>query len=295
MSEAENKTEKKIETGTDDTVPNMKNDNKPESSNSESTKSNFVIPLVLLLVSAIVIIATFYEDEYKDLIANNTGSQEDKVDTAVTTANSTEVITSTAIDDNTSSTEIVAEKSSENLTPETQAVAVTKQNNSVVNTETSSNTKTIATSAVVENKVKQQYAFNNYSHKRPAYAPYQDNPKPLSYEQVRQQATAHAREQQKKHNEMMQQRRQAYEKEMELRQQQHEALKKAEQERRAIITETQKAVFESIEKTRIETNQKIQEMHKRISDMHKELHQKMRDSGSRTTTEDNSASQVQNI
>jgi len=46
---------------------------------SETNKSNFIIPFVLLLVSAIVIVATFYGDEYKTLVAQ-TDTSEDKQD-----------------------------------------------------------------------------------------------------------------------------------------------------------------------------------------------------------------------
>ena len=68
MSDSEIKTEDKTEAKTADTAPYLKKD-RQASNQSESAKSNVVIPLVLLLVSAIVIVATFYEDEYKDLVA----------------------------------------------------------------------------------------------------------------------------------------------------------------------------------------------------------------------------------
>ena len=39
-------------------------------------KSNFVMPLILLVVSVIVIVATFYEDEYRNLVASVEGNDD---------------------------------------------------------------------------------------------------------------------------------------------------------------------------------------------------------------------------
>ncbi len=65
---------------TENTATDVNKNNQTESSDTESSRHNFVIPLVLLLVSAIVIVATFYEDEYSDMLANSdsrTTSSED--------------------------------------------------------------------------------------------------------------------------------------------------------------------------------------------------------------------------
>jgi len=80
MSDTENKTENAAETKTTDTAPYLKKNIKSESK-TETSKSNIVIPLVLLLVSAIVIVATFYEEEYSNFMA-----QADAQDTATTEA-----------------------------------------------------------------------------------------------------------------------------------------------------------------------------------------------------------------
>ena len=69
MSDIESKTENNTETKTSETAPYMKK-NIQKKAQPESSKSNIVIPLVLLLVSAFVITATFYQDENSDTLAD---------------------------------------------------------------------------------------------------------------------------------------------------------------------------------------------------------------------------------
>lgn len=106
MSDTEKKTE------TSDTAPYMKKDKTSETSKG---KGNFVIPLILLLVSAIVIVATFYEDEYKNLIAQ-TDTAKDEQDDAVnaeviTTENTVSKVKTTSSPEDDASTLKAAEKS----------------------------------------------------------------------------------------------------------------------------------------------------------------------------------------
>jgi DNA repair exonuclease SbcCD ATPase subunit len=67
-----------------DTAPyiNKKHDNK------DQDKSNFVMPLVLLAVSVIVIVATFYEDEYNDLVASIEQAETEAVTELISDASS---------------------------------------------------------------------------------------------------------------------------------------------------------------------------------------------------------------
>lgn len=255
MSDTKNTTENKAETKTPDTAPYMKKNTTAESK-SESRKSNFVIPLVLLLVSGIVIIATFYEDEYNRFMA-----QEETQATAAT--------------------EVIAEvEETEISTIEAHPVAsvdtITEKIETVTQTEATDQSVTVETATADKaEKVtaeKSPQTVNNYARTRPAYAPYQYKPYNREQAQTRTQAAA------KQHMEMLQQRRQAYEKEMQDRRAQYETARKAQQEKRANVAKAQKAVFQRAQQNRIETKQKIQEIHKQISKLHEEIHQIMLES-----------------
>ena len=271
MSDTENKTEKTAETT--DTAPYMKKD-KQNKDDTTSAKSNIVIPLVLLLVSAIVIIATFYEEEYSDLMA-----QTEAQDNAVSKVN-TEV-TAEAIPETAS--EVVAETAGNdsNATQDRPALNVkttTEKAGAVAQIEaTEQNSVTEAKSAppaVVKEEVVAVVAAqarpvnNNARPQQPYAAPYQYN----AYN--RDQAKVMA----KQRMEMLQQRRQAYEKEMQDRRTQYEAAMQARQEKRKNIAEAQKAVFQRAQQDRVETNQKIQDIHNKISKLHEEIHQLMQQS-----------------
>lgn len=280
MSDSENKTENNTETKSIKTAPYMKKDSQKQNA-TNSSKSNIFIPLVLLLVSAIVIIATFYEDEYNDLVAE---------------ANS---ITETPAEAPTSKTpsinsEAVAENREVNITAEnyiaTAPEAAVAETQSVsVNAETAANTEVKTVSTDETDMIGQQAndhiasmqtrAASNRARAQSTYIPYANNEKnQQSYEQARKDAMARAQEQAKIHNEMMQQRRLAYENEMQQRRQQYEAAMQVQKERRAKLAEAQKAVFQRVEKNRLENSQKIKQMHEQISKMHDEIHQIMRDS-----------------
>ena len=258
MSDTENKTETAAETKTTDTAPYMKKDGQTEPK-TVSSKSNIVIPLVLLLVSAIVIVATFYEEEYNDLLAQTdtlnvettevtaeTSSAKKISETPDQPAKSAEIKTETVVQVETVDESVTAQ--AEETSPAAEIVAAP--------------TEKVAVAAV------QKQAANNYVRARPAYAPYQYN----SNNRERTQAMA------KQHVEMLQQRRQAYEKEMQDRRTQYEAAMKARQEKRANVAEARKAVFQRAQQNRLETNQKIQEIHNKISELHEEIHQIMLES-----------------
>ena len=90
MSDSENTTENKTDSKVDEATSNLE-ENKHNDNQIKSSKSNIVIPLMLLLISAIVIIATFYEDEYRNLIAQTdqkTDATEKTTDAALVTADS---------------------------------------------------------------------------------------------------------------------------------------------------------------------------------------------------------------
>ena len=119
MSDPEIKTEDKTEAKTVDTAPYLKKD-KQSAKQSESVKSNIVIPLVLLLVSAIVIIATFYEEEYKDLVA-----KADSVTDSIEKTEAADLTTSTTTtEENTSDETATGEPATEESISE-ESVSIT--------------------------------------------------------------------------------------------------------------------------------------------------------------------------
>ncbi len=286
MSDTKNKTENNTESKTDEVAPYMKQD-KQDKAPAESSKSNMVIPLVLLLVSAIVIVATFYEDEYNDLVAEASSATETQTETSASEKpdNNTEAVAQATENNNATAVEIqaVAVNAESPANTEIQAVSTAKQDTMMPPADRVTDTQT--------------RAANHHARMQTAYAPYQRTPyagypvNQQSYEQARKEAIARAQEQAKKHDAIMQQRRQAHEKEMQARRQQYEAAMKAQQEKRAKIAETQKAVFQRVEQNRMENNQKMKEMHDEISKMHNEIHQIMRDS--QPQYRNNSAPQIQ--
>lgn len=298
MSDIENKTENNTETKTAETAPYMKKD-KQQKAPTESSKSNIFIPLALLLVSAMVIVSTFYQDEYNDLVS----------DASLITETQDEAATPEAENDNTATAAQAAKVNhiAENNIATAPEAATTEVQVVTVTTEAPANTETKAVSTTKQDTMRQQSndrianmqarAADHRARMQAAYAPRQPTPYATnqldqnSYQQARSAAMVRAQAQAKKHNEMMQQHRQAYEKEMQARRQQYEAAMKAQQEKRAQIAETQKTVFQSEQQTRIENKQRILEMHQQISKMHDEIHQIMRDS--QPQFRNNSAPQMQ--
>jgi hypothetical protein len=296
MSDSEIKTEDKTEAKTADTAPYLKKDKQP-ANQSESAKSNVVIPLVLLLVSAIVIIATFYEDEYKDLVAQGDSATDpiEKTEAAGLTISATEENTSdeTAADkpatEETISEESVSATDAQDVQDATVAAVEVAEKQTAPATPVSALLPTgsitkVATTEITESAPAENNAAPATSmDKEPGqsrYAPYQ---RPTfadreAYEQARKEAMARAEAERKKHNEMMQLRRQAYEKEMQERREQFEATMKAYKEKKAKLAETQKAIYQQFEQNRIEAKQKMEQMHKEISEMHRQMHQMMLDS-----------------
>jgi hypothetical protein len=294
MSDSENKTENETEAKTADTAPYLKKD-KQTANQSESAKSNVVIPLVLLLVSAIVIIATFYEDEYKDLVAQGDSVTDpiEKTETTDITISTTEEKTSAESAANESATEetlteeqvsatdaqtdetVAAVEVTEKETVEANPASALLPAGAVTNVATTG----ITESAPADSDVKSATTMN----KEPGqsrYAPYQ---RPTyadreAYEEARKEAMARAEAERKKHNEMMQQRRLAYEKEMQERREQFETMMKAYKEKREKLAETKKAIYQQFEQNRTEAKQKMEQMHKEISELHRQMRQMMRDS-----------------
>jgi cytoskeletal protein RodZ len=205
MTDTENKTEKDVAKNTADTAPYMKKDNTPESS-----KSNIVIPLILLIVAVIVIVATFYKAEY----SNMTAEKSSDADPAEVSSNE---LATVEIDDKTNV--IVTERQSE-------AAATASEETIILAAETSSEPATDTASADEGSEAQQQtdndivtmqsQPVNNYGRTQSAYRPYPYHPG------MQNPAKSHTQEQAQKYNEVMQQRRQAYEKEMEARRQQYE-------------------------------------------------------------------------
>ena len=294
MSDSENKTENKTEAKTTDTAPYLKKDKQPVKQ-SESAKSNVVIPLVLLLVSAIVIIATFYEDEYKDLVAQGDSVTDpiEKTETTDITISTTEEKTSAQSAANESATEETLTEEQVSATDaqidETVAVVEVTEKETVKATPASAllpagAVSKVATTGITESAPAESDAESATTMNKEAgqsrYAPYQ---RPTyadreAYEEARKEAMARAKAERKKHNEMMQQRRLAYEKEMQERREQFETMMKAYKEKREKLAETKKAIYQQFEQNRTEAKQKMEQMHKEISELHRQMQQMMRDS-----------------
>jgi len=265
MTDTENKTEQATEKDTVDTAPYMKKDSTPESS-----KSNIVIPLVLLIVSAIVIFATFYKEEYNNLV---TGTNSDSEPAEAPPHQS-----ATDVTDNTDVIVIAEQSEDVNSAPEeTVAIVAEESSEPVVDSAPVSDAETATADmqdmaqqpTTNDDLAMQTQAANNFDSPQSAYRPYPYRP------DVQNPAKSHTQEQAQKYNEVMQQRRQAYEKEMEARRQQFEASMKAQQKKREALMEAQKAEFQRMEKSRLETAEKIQALHNQISELHKEIHQLM--------------------
>jgi septal ring factor EnvC (AmiA/AmiB activator) len=256
MTDTENKTEQAAAKKTVDTAPYMKKD-----STTEPSKSNIVIPLVLLVVSAIVIFATFYTDEYNNLVAD-TNSKSDSAEKS-----SNEPMANVA-GDRTDEIVMAAQSVDTNITSEVSAVSVAEQSSEpLTEAETSDQRKEVQQLPDDNVATMQSQSENNNDSTLPAYRPYQYR------SNIQNPAKAHTQEQAQKYNEVMQQRRQAYEKEKEARRQQYEASMKAQQKKREQMIAAQKAEFQRMEEKRIETDKKIQELHNQISELHKQIHQ----------------------
>jgi len=303
MSNTENKTDSVQETPVTDTAPYMtKKEDKPQS----SSKSNFIIPAILLIVSAIVIVATFYEDEYHNLMAeidtpktevsanvgisttatidmatsSDTGTtQLESTNTAVsTTAAATPDEVAPMVDNSeitTNSASPVAVDTEDNVAFANDAIpAAEVSNTAATEAVTASATDVLNTNSEQSNLVRpvQQPSknaitapilmANNASQSHAAYSPYQQN----HYQQAQM------------HQEMIEQRRQAYATEMQARQQQYEAMMQARNEKRTQIYEAQKAISQRIQDNRAEIFQNIQKLHAQIEELHNELHQLMQQS-----------------
>lgn len=275
MTDTENKTEKTKETPATDTAPYMKKTSQSESK-AASNKTEMLVPAVLLLISAIVIGATFYGN--KNTGATDTLAQEEDTP-AATAITEVETITEVPASDTgtTNNTDTTQQQSAANT--ETDKTTTAEESTAKADT---SEQKLAADSEeapavaeviiVTEEKVAaapQTLPASQLAAAHPAHviarAPYQYNP------YNRQQAQARA----KQHMEMLRQRRQAYEREMQDRHAQYEAAMKAQQAKRAKIAEAEKAVFQRAQKDRLMLNQKIEKIHKQIAELHEEIHQLM--------------------
>lgn len=277
MSDTKKTNANKAETKTTDTAPYMKKDRQTDGQVT-SSKSNIVIPLILLLVSAIVIAATFYEDEDNNLVADNDSPANTTEESVSAESALTKTITANEPSPTTTMTQTDGANTvtDKNITKVTESVVqnvatAVKGTSSDTNVSAQNKAQTRTSSSFKENKIQQQ--ANNVVAKQ---SPPADN---QARKQTYEQSMAGAQEQAKKRNKMIQRRRQTYEKEMQSRRQQYEAAMKTREEKRAKFFKEQKAVFQRVQQNRIETNQKLQEVHKLISDLHDEIHQIMRESG----------------
>ncbi len=278
MSDSEKKTEEKVESKAVDTAPSIKKYSQ-QVNTSNSSKGNAVIQMVLLLVVAIVITATFYEDEFKDLVAQKdpaTAAQEEVSstdDTAVTEAATVEPVSKDQLEEQQAESQTASTEASSATTSANQSApaSITNQPATGLIEKTSTiNPATTEAAGTASDQTSSQ--TRDAQQKRRPFVSRQD------YERAREEAMARAGEQAKKHNEFMQQRRQAYEKEMQERREKYEAAMKEYMEKRAKIAEAQKAIYQQFEQNRVESMQKMEELHKEIAEMHKQMHLMMRES-----------------
>lgn len=258
MTDTENKTENAAAKDTTDTAPYMK-----KSSTPESSKSNIVIPLVLLVVSAIVIFATFYQEEYNNLVA---GTDSDTTPAEM----SLEQAATDAIDEK-SDTVVITEQieAANSAVEETATIVAAQVSDLSTDTAPTDDQGQAQQQAANEELAMQTQAADYADNTDSAYSAYQYRAN------IQNPAKSHTQEQAQKYNEVMQQRRQAYEKEMEARRQQFEASMKVQQKKREAMIAAQKAEFQRMEMNRMETAEKIQALHNQISELHKEIHQLM--------------------
>jgi hypothetical protein len=230
-----------------------------------------VIPLVLLVVSAIVIFATFYKEEYNNLVSGtNSDSESAEVPphqaATEATNDKTDVI-------------VIAEQSEDaSSVPEDTVTIVTEESSEpVVDSAPAGDTGTASgdtqemsqQQTANDDLTMQTQTANNFDSTQSDYRPYSYRPN------IQNPAKSHTQEQAQKYNEVMQQRRQAYEKEMEVRQQQYAASMKAQQKKREAFIAAQQAEYQRMEKNRLETAEKIKVLHDQISELHEEIHQLM--------------------
>ncbi len=270
MSDTENKTENSKETTAADTAPYMKKTS--HNDKTASNKTEMLVPAVLLLVSAIVIGATFYGNK-------NADTQTQKEDTpAITAATEVENIVKTPASD----TRATQEQSVSN-TETTKQIATEKNATKTETSQQSSGADTKQAAAVAEIIVitEEEVAVAEpqiapASHIAAAHTTHASGHAPYQYNPYRRQQTqAITRTRVKQHMAMLQQRRQAYEREMQARHAQYEAAMKAQYEKRTRIAEAKKAVFQRAQKNRLVIKQKIQGIEKQIGKLHEEIYQLM--------------------
>ena len=269
MSDTENKTEKNAEKA--EVAPYMKRastDNK-----TESKKSNFVIPMVLLLVSAIVIVATFYEDEYNALM---TAQSDETTETAQPETQAGNPAAETVAKTNTVTTADTAAEAATAKTATTEA-PVAAEVTAAPKAETASTAKSDKQPQVVAQTVNTQVAPAATAQAKTAQlqpnAQFRSNNANRYNGYNREQASART----KQHMAIIQQRRQTYEQEMQTRRTQYETAMKTQQERRSNMIEAQKAAYQRAQKSKVETGQKLQVIYKKIDGLHQEIDQIMRE------------------
>lgn len=262
MSDTDNKTKNTVDTEAADIAPYMKKTGQGKN-NKKQEKTEMLIPAILLLISAVVIGATFYNKENNDPLA--------QTNTPVIAASNVEAIVETP------ATEVTATQDLSTLNPETtkENTAQTKTNEHNAVAETTTPTVTVepavlSTKKVAVSTTAQTIVLTNNALATRAAHPRYKYKQPYSREQ------AQART--KQHMEMLQQRRQAYEREMQDRRARYETAMKARQEKQTKVSEAKKAVFQRIQKDRLAAEQRIQEIHQQISKLHEEIHQIMHES-----------------
>jgi len=224
---------------TGDTAP------KPHSATKNSNESthSYFIPVVLLIVLCVIIVSTFYSEEFNNLIAGATSH--DQADEPVSYVTEQTLASSKAIDK-------PEDNAKSNINTVTASVTEVPQEaaNAVIETTVPDSTFTTAATASSDTAVKQ--ALNPESENlvsmedevsypdRKIHDPYPYAP-PTSYGLPRQQQTAY--------NEMMEQRRRS-----------HEEAMQARREHMIRMHEYRAAVLKRIEQDRLDMYKRMQEI-----------------------------------
>lgn len=267
MSETENSTEKNTETKTVDTAPYMK---KPGANQTESTASNLLIPAALVLISAVVINVSFYGDKNKAPLTQTEKPVIETIDSEIVAAAKNVEAGKTA-ESAAAKTAPTTEESNVQTDATETNTTVTSEQSIIAKTETApivSEAPVIKEEKVSTEATPQTPAVTHMAATRPTPAPYRYTP------YAHQQMPART----KQHMEMLQQRRQAYEREMQNRRAQYEAAMKARQEKRAKVAEAKKAVFQQARKERLAAEQRVQALYEQIAKLQEEIHQIMQKS-----------------
>ena len=254
---------------------------------TESSKSNYIMPLLLLVVSVIVILSTFNTDENND---KNLTTQNNKQTDSVSLQQSDALNDSVALteDNSAKNSEEDSNTIAQEISPETTLVSAAEETETPATIVGDANTienadvsiQPVQSNTQTDTEQVTSHAKSTSTDVQQELVTTQEEPQ---YNQQQRQynynaGVARAQEQARQHYTMMQQRRHTYEQDMLSRRQHYDAAMKARRNKNSERFEAQKALFQNAQQNRLAIKQKIQHIHNKISVLHEELHQLMRES-----------------